>query len=148
MAVFNTGYEPFRTISIEMSFNGTGGAGATGNFIIDRNPIPFLDIGEFVYEVFYRVTTTLVSAGAATLELGITTDDPDCILTTTTGLMSTLNTNGAGFKLNPGAYTKSTVDGRELIATVGTADITAGVLEVVLVIARAEPITPPPTITS
>jgi hypothetical protein len=138
MATFHTNHENLRFVRIDMTFTGAGSSGATGNFAIDKNPVPFIDSGEFIYEVFYRVTTTLVSAGAATLELGITTDDPDCALDTTTGLMSTLNSNAAGLKSAPVAYTKSTVDGRELIATVGTADITAGELEIILAIARVD----------
>ena len=143
MAVYNTGHEKFRTTKIVFTFTGAAGAGANGNFSIDKNPIPYLNQGEFIYEVFYRVTTTLTSGDTAGtyLQLGLTVDDVDCIFDATTGIVDTLNTNALGIKTAPVAYTKSLIDGREIVADIGgTNDITGGVLEVIITIARADEI--------
>lgn len=149
MATINIGYEPHRTISFSFTFDGSSGFGlnATAS-VINRNPIPFLDEGEFVSEVFYRVTTPLTSGDTAGtyFKIGLNVDDDDCVLNSTTGIIDTLNATALGTKPTH-AYTKATADGRELImSTEGTNDITGGTIEIVLTITRANPIPPIPPV--
>lgn len=149
MASLNIGYEPHRTISFPFTFTGDAGFGLNSTAsVIDRNPIPFLDEGEYVSEVFYRVTTPLTSGDAAGtyFKIGLNVDDDDCVLNSTTGIINTLNAGATGDK-PVHAYTKSIADGRELImSTEGTNDITGGTIEIVLTITRAEPIPPIPPV--
>jgi hypothetical protein len=141
MATQHVGHESLRTIHIDFTFTGASGFGANGVALsIDKNPLPFVNTDEFIFDAFYRVTTTLTSGDAAGtyLEAGIKVDDADCILTSTTGVVNTLNSGAAGTK--PAiAFTQATVDGRliELVPG-GTNDITGGTIEIVLVIARCQ----------
>ena len=131
-------YEDFRRINIPFTFDGTANKGANGSSLT-FGLAPYLDEDEFVYEVFYRITSALTSGDTAGtyLEMGITVDDVDCIFNSTTGIIDTLNGTTTGVKLEP-AYTKSTVDGRLIIGTVGgTNDITGGTMEIILTVARA-----------
>lgn len=142
MALQIVGYENFRTVKLNYVFTGGAGAGADNTlFSLDMNPQPALTVDEFVYEVFYRVLDPLVSSNTAVsyLRIGIDVDDNDAILTSTTGILDTLNTNQLGFKLNP-AYTKATDERLVICRTLGGVDITAGELEIILTIARCNEI--------
>jgi hypothetical protein len=142
MALQTYFYQPFKTIKISFTFTGASGAGAN-NFplSIDSNPTPFLLEDEFVYEVFYRVTNPLTSGDLAGtyLRVGIDVDDVDAILNSTTGILNTLNTNADGFKLNP-AYTKATEQRNIVMRPLGTDDITGGEIEIILTIAKCNPV--------
>lgn len=134
------GYEPLKTIKIDFTFTGESGFGANGvPLSIAEDVAPCLNQEEFVYEVFYRITTPLTSGDAAGtyLKAGLNVDDDDCILNSTTGIIDTLNAGATGTK-PVHAYTKSTINTRiiELIPE-GTNDITGGTIELILIIARA-----------
>lgn len=132
-------YEPFRLLNIPFTFTGAVGFGANGSDLT-LGLAPYLDEGEYVYEVFYRITTPLTSGDTAGtyLQLGIGVDDNDCIFNSTTGIVDTLNATTTGVKIEP-AYTKSTIDGRLVSGTAGgTNDITGGTIEILLTIARAQ----------
>lgn len=131
-------YDNFRAIKIEKTFDGTIASGAEDSEtdISVEGVNPTLFEGEYVYDVFYRVTTPFNSSPTIYLEAGIKTDDQDCILDGTTGILDTLNSNSTGLKSNPVAYTKSTIEGRDLILVPKNGDITAGVIELTLVIAK------------
>lgn len=132
-----TSFENIRLIKITNTFDGTAGNGANGDFITLADE-PTLDTGEFIYEVFYRVTTTLTSGDTAGTYLtsGINVDDNDAILNSTTGIIDTLNAGAAGTKPTH-VYSKSTIDRRDIVLkTEGTNDITGGTIEIILLVAR------------
>jgi hypothetical protein len=133
-------YESFRQIKIEHTFTGAINDGANGS-VITLSDIPTLDIGEFIYEVFYREGASTLTSGdtAGTyLQVGIAIDDADAALNATDGVLDTITANTNGLKLNP-AYTKCTVDGRAIELTpLGTDDITGGDIEIILTIARCD----------
>lgn len=142
MAIQYTGHEPFRYVKLNFTFNGNANSGANGDLTINKNPIPTLNEGEFIYQVFYRVTTTLTSgdSDATYLQLGINVDESDAILGATTGIVDTLNTGSTG-TIPVHKYTKATVDNRTITGSVGgTDDITAGSIEIILTIARCNEI--------
>jgi hypothetical protein len=132
-------FENKRLIKITKTFDGTIGNGAEDSttdfkgFDITAS----LNEGEFIYEVFYRVTTPFNSSATIYLQAGIKTDEEDAALDSTTGILDTLNANASGFKLNP-KYTKSIIDGREILLVPKAGDITAGTVEIILTIVRAE----------
>jgi hypothetical protein len=133
------GYENIRALKFSKTFDGTSGNGANGSVTIDTLCI---NKDEFIYDVFYKVKTALTSGDSANtyLQVGIAVDDPDCVFNSTTGVVDTLNSGASGTKLDPD-YTTSSIDKRLIVAEVGgTNDITAGVIEVYLVVMRVNAI--------
>jgi hypothetical protein len=130
-------YENFRVLKIEKTFDGTIGNGAEDSTTaIDVDGVyPFLDEGEYIYDVFYRITTPFNSSATIYLQFGIIGDEPTAIFNGTTGILDTLNSVATGVKLSP-LYTKSAIDGRALLMVPKLGDITAGTIEITLTIAR------------
>ena len=140
-------YENNRTSKHTITFTGASGYGLTGvPFSWDDAPQAKSD--EYIYEVFYRVTTPIVSSVTASdyILAGIEVDDIDCIFNSTTGIIDTLNSNAAGFKLNPD-YTKATAT-RSLPFFAEGSHITAGTIEITLVYARNNGANDTPILTS
>jgi len=129
-------YESNRQIKIVHTFDGTSGSGAEDSLTV-LTDIPTLDIGEYISDVFYRVTTPFNASGTFYLQAGIKTDDADAALNLTTGILTTLNTNALGIKVVP-AYTKCTVDGRDIEVVPKGGDVTVGTIELTLTISRNE----------
>lgn len=130
-------FENTRLIKIIKSFDGSTENGANGNIDLGSGYYT-LDSDEFIYEVFYKVPVTLTSGDTAGtyIKMGIKIDDEDAILTSSTGIVDTLNAGAAGTKPTH-AYSIATVDGREIYAeVVGTNDITGGTIWIYLTIAR------------
>lgn len=128
--------------AFELTFDGTEGKGQAGiPFNWPNVEKPSIISGFFIYEVFYRVTTPLVSATPATdnITFGIDVDEPDSILNSTNGIIDTLNANATGIKIEP-KYTKST-DVRDLVLNFNGNDITAGTIEFKLKISHCISIT-------
>lgn len=132
-------FENLRTIKISNTFDGTATNGANGG-IIDLGVAPELDENEFIFDFLYKVDTTLTSGDTAGtyLTAGITVDDTDALLTSSTGIVDTLNSGAAGTKPTI-AYSIATTNGRDIVLQVGgTNDITGGTLSLFIVVARMD----------
>lgn len=101
-----------------ITFNGGVGDGQVGALIL---PDMLIWGGYFISEVI--VESGLTAGGGAYITMGIETDDVDAALTSTTGLVTTLN--ATPIQLIAPAFTKST-GLRKLVATVGGNTISAG----------------------
>ena len=130
-------YENHRYAKIVHTFTGAANDGANGT-VTTLDNIPTLDIGEYIYDVFYRVTTPFTSSASFYLKVGIATDAPLAILNATTGIFDTMNTNATGLKPVVGttSFNKCTVDGRNIEVIPVGGDLTAGTVEITLTIAR------------
>jgi outer membrane protein assembly factor BamA len=135
-------YENHRYIRVEVEFDGAIGSGAQDSTTV-LTDIPTINKDEYISEVFYRVVqdsgaAILNSSATIYLQAGISTDDVDAALNSTTGVLDTMNTNGftgGGYK-PPHFYTKSIIDGRTLLLVPKLGDITSGIVELTLTIAR------------
>jgi hypothetical protein len=143
-----TKWENFRIIKDSQTFTGAAFKGLNGSVITFTSIANGVKADEYIYEVFYRVTTPLTvgtgtgdtSGNPATtyLQVGIEDDAPAVILTPTTGIVDTLNTNNAGFKPQ-NLYTKAVINRAIVGAVGGTDSITGGTIELTLVIGRNNP---------
>lgn len=111
-----------------VTFDGASGNGAVGTVAIGT-----VTGGILITHGSIRCTTDLVSAGGGTLEFG-TANNTDAIVEQTTA--TAIDQNEFWQDSTPEAkVSPAIVDlnvGASLILTVGTADITAGVLEIIL----------------
>jgi hypothetical protein len=108
-------------------FNNTAGSGLVGKVTIPYFLIP---IGYFISEVLIDVQATGLTAGAgAYITLGIEVNNPTAGLDATSGLVTTLNTNGITRVFNP-VTTRAVTANRALELNVGGAAITGGTIGV------------------
>lgn len=107
-------------------FDATGGKAVgsynlTGDFLIPT--------GAKITQSFFQVVTAPTSGGAATVAFGIPTDDVAGIKAATAIASWTTGAPIAGIQTAPTAATEITTAARALQADVGTADLTAGVID-------------------
>lgn len=111
------------------SYNFSADGGAQGAFTI------FTVTGTVLLQVFGVCTTLLDSGGAATIELGISGNTAALIAQTTATDLDAYETwQDATPEANPGAMDLTSrsfviANGADVILTVGTADLTAGVVD-------------------
>jgi hypothetical protein len=105
-------------IRFSKTFDGSTGDGEVGALTIDSFTIP---TGYFIEETLVDVGAGLTGGGYITL--GIATDDVDAALDSTSGLVTTLNSNIVSKVSGP--LVKAGAN-RALVAAVGGSDITAG----------------------
>ncbi len=111
------------------NYDFTADGGAQGAFSI------FTVTGEVMVQVFGLCSTSLTSGGAATIELGITGNTAALIAqTTATDLDQYESWQDNAPEANPGAVDMTArtfviANGADVILTVATADLTAGVID-------------------
>lgn len=108
---------------LNFNFDGGGGSGAVGPV----TTIPDLFVPVFYYYVngIYNRTGTFISAGGGSLQIGIDTDAPTCILDVITGNEAAINATPINTNVT-GSGNAMTTDKRKIVAEILTADITQG----------------------
>lgn len=115
-------------IRTTVTFTGAAGSGAVGAVTIPPYQIP---TGFFIEEVFINTNITLVAAdGTSNITLGVATDAPTSGLNSTTGLVTTLNTN-VTTRVVASAFTKATTT-RNLVINVGGSAINSGAISLII----------------
>jgi hypothetical protein len=111
-----------------ITFDGAAGTGATGNTTL------FTITGDVLIQAVGTCSTTLVGA-TATISLGITGNGTALIASTTaTSIQTNMGWRDASPSTNETMPTSSTViSSRDILAVIGTANITAGVLNIYIV---------------
>lgn len=132
-----SGYRGFWTAVYDFGVSGTPGSIGTANLIrpdaivYDATEEVKIPTRTFITNAYLYVMTTFASGGAATIALGVATDD-------TTGLLAATAfggfTSGLWIALTPDAttanFTGITTGERNILMTIGGASITAGKFQI------------------
>ena len=130
-----------KVLKATIEFDGTSGKGELNTpleqkcYIESGCDLHQIVNGDFIQEVFYKVTEPLVTADSANtyIEAGFKEknkngDFGDYALNSTTGIIDTLNSNSSGKKLEPD-YTSAVKDTVLNFIPKGSSPITGGVIE-------------------